>query len=106
MRRKALILLSGVLTLCPAYSAQEAPERQPNIVYVMADELGYYELSHMGSPYIKTPRIDELAAGGMRFTQALAGSSLCAPTRCVLMTGSSTCSSGWLNSDGSSRRRR
>ena len=41
----------------------------------------------MGHPYIQTPRIDELAAGGMRFTQALAGSSLCAPTRCVLMTG-------------------
>jgi len=61
--------------------------RRPNVVFVMVDELGYYELSHMGHPYIQTPRIDELAAGGMRFTQALAGSSLCAPTRCVLMTG-------------------
>jgi len=53
----------------------------------MADELGYFELSHMGHPHMQTPRIDELAAGGMRFTQALAGSSLCAPTRGVLMTG-------------------
>ncbi len=67
-------------------SGVEIPQ-QPNIVYIMADELGYYELSHMGHPYIRTPRIDGLAAGGMRFTQALAGSSLCAPTRCVLMTG-------------------
>ncbi|MBJ21533.1 MAG: N-acetylgalactosamine 6-sulfate sulfatase (GALNS) [Deltaproteobacteria bacterium] len=72
---------------CVSIGEDEAPRRPPNIVYVMSDELGYYELSHMGHPYIQTPRIDELAAGGMRFTQALAGSSLCAPTRCVLMTG-------------------
>lgn len=60
---------------------------KPNIVYIMADELGYYELSHMGNPHIKTPNIDRMAANGMRFTQGLAGSSVCAPTRCVLMTG-------------------
>ena len=53
----------------------------------MSDELGYYELSLMGHPYFKTPNIDRLAREGIRFTQALAGSSLCAPTRCTLMTG-------------------
>ncbi len=60
---------------------------KPNIIYLMCDELGYYELSCMGSPNIKTPNIDRLAAEGVRFTQALAGSSVCAPTRGVLMTG-------------------
>jgi arylsulfatase A-like enzyme len=53
----------------------------------MADELAYYELSHMGNPHIKTPRIDRMAAEGLRFTQALAGAPVCAPLRCALMTG-------------------
>ncbi|MCL4112928.1 UNVERIFIED_CONTAM: hypothetical protein GTU68_040483 [Idotea baltica] len=53
----------------------------------MADELGYYEPSHMGNPNIKTPHIDRLASEGIRFTQALAGAPVCGPTRCVLMTG-------------------
>ncbi|MGE4618220.1 MAG: arylsulfatase [Planctomycetota bacterium] len=56
-------------------------------MYIMADELGYHELSVMGHPHIQTPNIDQMAAEGMRFTHAMAGSSLCAPTRCVLMTG-------------------
>jgi arylsulfatase A-like enzyme len=62
-------------------------KRPPNIVYIMADELGYFELSCMGHPHIQTPNIDRMAAEGMRFTQCLAGSSLCAPTRCTLLTG-------------------
>ena len=64
-------------------------ERQsrPNIVYIMSDELAYYELSHMGNPYIKTPNIDRFAAEGIRFTSALAGAPVCAPLRCNLMTG-------------------
>ena len=60
---------------------------KPNIVYIMSDELGYYELSCMGHEHFKTPNIDRLAAEGVRFTQALAGSSVCAPTRGCLMTG-------------------
>ncbi|MFP6666579.1 MAG: sulfatase-like hydrolase/transferase [Pirellulales bacterium] len=60
---------------------------KPNIIYLMSDELGYYELSCMGHPNFKTPNIDRLAAEGVRFTQALAGAPVCAPTRCVLMTG-------------------
>lgn len=77
------------LTLLPALvisSAVAAAER-PNFVFIMADELGYFELSLMGHPHIRTPNIDRLAKQGLRFTQCLAGSSLCAPTRCVLMTG-------------------
>lgn len=80
---KACLSLFVLVGFLPALHAS-AP---PNIIYLMADELGYYELGHMGNPNIQTPNIDRLAADGMRFTQALAGSSVCAPTRCTLMTG-------------------
>jgi arylsulfatase A-like enzyme len=63
---------------------------KPNIVYIMLDELGYFELSCMGNKYLKTPNIDRMATEGMRFTQALAGGPVCAPTRCTLMTGQHT----------------
>lgn len=68
-------------------AAEAAPARKPNIVYLMIDELGYFELSHMGHPEMQTPRIDRLAAEGMRFTQIRAGGCVCAPTRSVAMTG-------------------
>ena len=63
-----------------------ADASRPNIVYIMSDELAYYELSHMGSK-IRTPNIDQFAAEGLRFTHAYAGSPVCAPLRCNLMTG-------------------
>ena len=64
-----------------------APAKLPNIVYIMSDELAYYELGHMGNPYIKTPRIDAMAKDGIRFTHAFAAAPVCAPLRCNLMTG-------------------
>ena len=79
----SFVLLFGMASIAHAAEAK----RPPNIVYIMADELGYYELSCMQNPNIKTPNIDRMAAEGVRFTQALAGSSVCAPTRCCLMTG-------------------
>lgn len=80
------LLLSLVLVLAPSVCACAA-QRQPNIVYIMSDELAYFELSHMGNTRIHTPRIDRMATAGIRFTQALAGSPVCAPLRCNLMTG-------------------
>ncbi len=78
----------------PAHAATAvpsgSPKRPPNIVYIMSDELAYYELSHMGNAKIHTPRIDRMAAEGIRFTQALAGAPVCAPLRCTLMTGKHT----------------
>lgn len=59
----------------------------PNIVFILADDLGYAELGCYGQEKIQTPRIDELAASGMRFTRAYAGNAVCAPSRCVLLTG-------------------
>ncbi len=78
--------LSHLLLICMAI-VSAASGRPPNIVYIMSDELAYYELSHMGNPYIKTPRIDAMAKSGIRFTHALAAAPVCAPLRCNLMTG-------------------
>ena len=61
--------------------------RKPNVIYVMADDLGYAELGSYGQEKINTPRIDELASEGMRFTRNYSGNAVCAPSRCVLMTG-------------------
>jgi len=67
--------------------AQETPKIKPNIVFIMADDLGYGDLGCYGQKKILTPNIDRLAAEGTRFTQAYAGSTVCAPSRCSLMTG-------------------
>jgi arylsulfatase A-like enzyme len=68
-------------------SAFAAEARPPNIVFVIADDLGYAELGCYGQKKIRTPNIDKLAAEGMRFTQHYSGNAVCAPSRCVLMTG-------------------
>ena len=64
----------------------EKPPR-PNFVFILADDLGYGDLGCYGQTRIRTPNLDRLAAEGMRFTQHYAGSAVCAPSRCVLMTG-------------------
>jgi len=76
----------------PAIRAMAADEtdrtqERPNIIYIMADDLGYADLGCYGQKRIKTPNIDRLAAEGTRFTQCYTGASVCAPSRCVLMTG-------------------
>jgi len=81
-----LFVLAVILSAAPL-AAADVEGRQPNVVYMMSDELAYYELSCMGHPQLKTPNIDRMAAEGIRFTQALAGCTVCAPTRCALMTG-------------------
>ncbi len=68
-------------------SAARAQANRPNIVRIMADDLGYGDLGCYGQTKIRTPNIDRLAAEGMRFTDAYAGSTVCAPSRCALMTG-------------------
>ncbi len=63
------------------------PERPPNIVFILADDLGYGDLGCYGQQHIHTPNLDRMAAEGMRFTRHYAGNAVCAPSRCVLMTG-------------------
>ena len=72
-----------------AAGKQVGPEAStpPNIVYILADDLGYGELGVYGQEQIETPNIDMLARGGMRFTQHYAGSPVCAPSRGVVLTG-------------------
>jgi arylsulfatase A-like enzyme len=61
--------------------------QKPNIIYILADDLGYAELGSYGQELIRTPNIDRLAETGMRFTQHYSGAPVCAPARCVLLTG-------------------
>lgn len=68
----------------------ERADRAPNIVLIMADDLGYGELGCYGQELIETPRLDQLAREGMRFTQFYSGSPVCASSRCVLLTGKHT----------------
>jgi arylsulfatase A-like enzyme len=61
--------------------------RKPNVILIMADDLGYAELGSYGQKKIKTPRLDKLAKEGMSFSRNYSGNAVCAPSRCVLMTG-------------------
>ena len=80
MKRLAILLS---LLLAPVLHA--APK--PNIIFIMTDDLGYSELGSYGQKKIKTPHLDQLAREGMRFTANYCGNAVCAPSRCVLMTG-------------------
>lgn len=68
-------------------SAQKATSKNPNIIYILADDLGYGELGCYGNTKIKTPNLDRMAANGMRFTQNYAGSAVSGPSRSCLFTG-------------------
>lgn len=93
MERRDFLKMAGssaiTLALADSVAARERGDR-PNIVYMMLDEIGYFELSSMGHKILKTPNLDRVAAEGMRFTQCLAGAPVCGPTRCVLLTGKHT----------------
>jgi arylsulfatase A len=71
----------------PTVDAQNPPPSRPNIVFILADDLGYGELGCYGQEKIQTPNLDRLARGGMKLTQHYAGAPVCAPSRCVLLTG-------------------
>jgi arylsulfatase len=74
------ILLAAVSSCGPSH-------RPPNIILIVADDLGYGELGSYGQQHIRTPNLDRLAEGGMRFTNHYSGSPVCAPSRAVLLTG-------------------
>ena len=78
---KSLAICFGLL------AATTLAAKPPNIVLIMADDLGYGHLGSYGQTKIETPNLDRMAAEGMRFTAAYAGSTVCAPSRSVLMTG-------------------
>jgi arylsulfatase A-like enzyme len=80
-------LLAPVLFASGLVVAAFAQPAKPNIIFVLADDLGWGELGSYGQKIIRTPHLDRMAAEGMRFTQFYAGSTVCAPSRSVLMTG-------------------
>ena len=81
------LFLSLGVTLCLTLYVSTPASARPNVIYLLADDLGYGELGCYGQTQIQTPHIDQLAREGMRFTQHYAGAPVCAPSRCVLMTG-------------------
>ena len=87
--RRPLLRLFALLAAALVASAPgaSAAERRPNIIFLLADDLGYGDIGAYGQRKIRTPALDRLAAEGMRFTQAYSGHNVCAPSRCVLMTG-------------------
>lgn len=77
----------------PLWASPAKPSRRttlPSVILIVADDLGYGDLGCYGQTKIKTPNLDRLAAEGMKFTQAYAGNTVCAPSRCSLMTGKHT----------------
>lgn len=85
-----LIFLAQYFHSCIGHAFAEDSTRvqlKPNIVLILADDLGYGDVGCFGQRRIKTPNIDRLAAEGLRFTNCYAGSTVCAPSRCALMTG-------------------
>ena len=86
-RRHVLTGLVIALALILNTTALAAAAGKPNVILIMADDLGFQELGCYGQTKIRTPHIDKMAAEGMRFTQFYSGSAVCAPSRCTLMTG-------------------
>jgi uncharacterized sulfatase len=83
---------SLVACLSAAFATSLSPangfnSKKPNIIFILADDLGYGDVGCYGQKQITTPNLDRMAAEGMRFTDAYAGAAVCAPSRCVLMTG-------------------
>jgi len=85
LRTTATLLAGGALAR--AAGAVEKAASPPNIILILADDLGYGDLGCYGQRLLETPNMDRLAAEGLRFTQAYAGGPVCAPSRCALMTG-------------------
>jgi arylsulfatase A len=82
-----LLTLSALLPAAVLSQPSGKARSRPNIIFILADDLGWGDLGSYGQTKIKTPNLDRMAAEGMRFTQFYAGSPVCAPSRCVLMTG-------------------
>jgi arylsulfatase A-like enzyme len=81
------VALAGLLTPGPAEAGET---RKPNIIFILADDLGYGDVGCYGQKMIRTPRLDQFARESMRFTQFYSGSTVCAPSRCALMVGKHT----------------
>ncbi|WP_291789426.1 arylsulfatase [Cecembia sp.] len=89
MRLKIWIIILSVLTFLASCQSKEKAEVliQPNVIFILADDLGYGDLGFLGQEIIETPHLDKLAAEGMFFSNHYSGATVCAPSRSALMTG-------------------
>lgn len=89
MSRLTILAIALLSPLLPAAGQEKSalPGGKPNIIYILADDLGYGDLGCYGQKTLATPNLDRMAAEGMKFTRHYAGCTVCAPSRCVLMTG-------------------
>ncbi len=85
--KNLIILILAVSFFTSCQKKEKVRETKPNIIYILADDLGYGELGVYGQEKIQTPNIDDLAAKGMLFTQHYSGAPVCAPSRYMLLTG-------------------
>ena len=99
MKQAAVIAVCVIATLAKldAVNAVETPAARPNIVFVLADDLGWSELGCYGNGFNETPHLDRLALDGMRFTQAYAAAPVCSPYRAALLTGQAPARIGILD---------
>src|SRR5210317_641519 len=87
MKYNYLLYVVALFLIASCTTKEKEDTKAPNIIYILADDLGYGELGCYGQEKIETPNIDQLAKEGMRFTQHYSGAPVCAPARCVLLTG-------------------
>ena len=87
MKRCWRVLLCFLISLSSLPPGNAAPQSQPNIIVILADDLGWTDLSCYGSDLYETPHIDRLARDGMKFTQAYSACTVCSPTRAAILTG-------------------
>ncbi|MEO0453119.1 MAG: arylsulfatase [Verrucomicrobiota bacterium] len=85
MRKTLLLILSLAMSAC--HSSGQQPPKNPNVIYILADDLGYGDLSCYGQQKLKTPHIDRIAQEGIQFSDHYSGNTVCSPSRAVLMTG-------------------
>jgi arylsulfatase A len=79
--------IAALVLVTLSFAQASAEERRPNIIFILADDLGHGHLGCYGQKQIETPNVDRLAREGLRFTQAYAGCTVCAPSRSVILTG-------------------
>lgn len=105
---KVKLLCSGILVtvfaLVQAAVGDANVERPPNVVFILADDLGWTDLACYGSTYYKTPHIDRLAERGIRFSNAYSANPFCSPTRASILTGLYPARTGFLSASGHSEK--
>jgi len=84
------LILAGVIAITAGHPAFGAERRQPNVILILMDDMGWRDVGFMGNSFVETPSLDALARGGLVFTQAYASAPNCAPTRACLMSGQVT----------------